>query len=82
MDYFKINVVTELEKEKAFPNACACKKKLKDKYDLNDRECSQVYINIVKYQVHKYGVNLAVSFTKNRKIKRTDNIFKRVKRRP
>lgn len=82
MDCFKINVVTELEKEKAFPNSYACKKKLKDKYHLNDRECSQVYINIVKYQVNKYGENLAASFIKNKKIKRTDNIFKRIKRRP
>ena len=82
MDFFKINVVTELEKEKAFPNSYVCRKKLKDKYDLNDRECSRVYVNIVKYQVNKYGENLAASFLKNKEIKRTDNIFKRVKRRP
>lgn len=81
MDYFKINVVTELEKENPFPNAYICRKKLKSKYSLNDRECSRVYVNIVRYQVQKYGTNLAGSFSKEKKIRRTDNIYKITKRR-
>lgn len=81
MNKFKINVVVELEKENAFETAYKCKKILQKKYGLNNKECSEVYINIVKYQVNKYGSNLAGSFLKTEKIKRTDNIYKRVKYR-
>ena len=82
MDYFKVNVVTELEKESSFANAYSCKKILRKKYGLNDRECSEVYINIVKYQCDKYGTNLTGAFNTRKRQKRTDNIYKRVKRRP
>lgn len=82
MDYFKINVVTELEKESSFANAFACRKILRNKYGLNARECSEVYINVVKYQCRRYGTNLTGAFNIRKKQKRTDNIYKRVKRRP
>ena len=81
MDMFKVNVIVELEKEKSFQNAEKCKKVLKEKYEINDRECSEVYIKIVAYQVEKYGANCAGAFNKANKIKRTDNIFKKTKQR-
>ena len=81
MDMFKINVVVELEKETAFANAYQCKKILKEKYELNDRECSEIYIKIVKYQCEKYGANFSGAFGQDKKIERTDNIYKITKRR-
>ena len=81
MDMFKVKAIIELEKELSFKNAYECKKILQEKYDLTNRECSEIYIGIVNHQVQKYGSNFAGAFNKDNKIKRTDNIFKRVKQR-
>ena len=76
MDNFKINVVFEIEKERAFKNTENFKEKCKDKYSLNDKECTEIYRKIINHQVKNYGGSLHGSFLKDEKIYRTDNHFK------
>lgn len=81
VDEFKVNVVFELEKEKAFRNTEIMRKTFKEKYNLNYWECGEVNKLITIYQVKKYGSNLAGAFIEEKDIKRTDNIYKKKFRR-
>ena len=79
---FKENVIFEKEKDTAFRSSEYFYNSMKAKYGLTNEQCSKLYIKIVKYQVKKYGSNLAGAFLKASRIKRTDDTFKKkVKRR-
>ena len=74
--------IFENEKDNAFPNSIYFKDKMKDKYKLEDKLCSELYAMVVNYQVKKYGQNLSRAFGVKGKDKRSDNIYKkRIRRR-
>ena len=77
MNNFKIGVVFELEKDRPFINAERMRREMKNKYNLTSKECSYLYRLIVNYQIEEYDRSLHGSNDIVRKIKRTDNIFKR-----
>lgn len=78
---FKENVIFEKEKDTAFRSSEYFYNSMKAKYDLTNEQCSELYRKIVRYQVKKYGSNLAGAFLKTNKIKRTDDNFKKKVRR-
>ena len=77
----KLRKIYEIEKDNAFPNSIVFKDKMKVIYNLEERLCSELYAMVINYQVETYGQNLSRAFVLNRKIKRTDNIFKKRVRR-
>ena len=78
---FKENVIFEREKDTAFRSSEYFYDKMEEKYGLTIKQCSELYVRIIKYQVKKYGSNLAGAFLKAHKIKRTDDTFKKKMRR-
>lgn len=77
----RLRKIYEIEKDNAFPNSIVFKDKMKVIYNLEERLCSELYAMVINHQVETYGQNLSRAFVVNRKIKRTDNIFKKRVRR-
>ena len=73
-----INKAYEEYKDVGFANSYDFRIKCQKKYKLDALGCSKIYAMIVRYQVRKYGCNLAGSYTKEKNIYKKSDFKKKV----